>query len=189
MSVDQPLTKLSSPEASTIDQPGDHPQTDTDRLHQQIIDLRRDGLSQRLIAERLGVAKTTVHWHLRKHVRDVAKDLDLRSVTREEIQQKIYAFAPAAAEKVMKLAQKAKKEEVQLKASTDLLDRAGFAPAQKQVIYHIYDEMPRDQLVAEIKSLLRGAGSGAGSGVDNMGALSDPNMGGESTNPTEPPPA
>ena len=41
--------------------------------HQIILDLRGYGLTQKQIAERIGVAKTTVYWHIKREEARLAK--------------------------------------------------------------------------------------------------------------------
>lgn len=157
-SLDDPQTRLDDKQldAPLNDAGRFEPALNADSLYPQVIELRKQGLSFSAIGKQLNLPKSTVAHVVNKYVKSMAKSLgkEVSTVNREDIQRKIFELAPKMLEKVATLASGAKKEEVQLKASTDLLDRAGFNPVQKSIQLSIVEEMPRDELIQSIRAIL-----------------------------------
>lgn len=155
-------TALNSPENSGQD----------NILNTEILNLYRQGLSIRKVAKQLNLKPGRVY-RVVKGTRD-----DLNALSREQIAQKIYALASVSVETVDKLRRTGKKEDIRLKAAIDLLDRAGFAPVQKQLNVSIVEEMSREQLLQGIKSLASAINResidmGTGFPADKVGADDD----------------
>ena len=124
-------------------------------LDKQVLELKRSGKSIREIAAQLKLATGWVQRSLNRSLRQFARDTGMNlSVSREEITRKIFEHAPNALSKVSTLMESAEKQEVQLKAATDLLDRAGFAPVQRTLNLTLVEEMSRDELIAGIRAIL-----------------------------------
>lgn len=127
----------------------------TPEMKQRAYELAEQGLSQRAIGRELGIHHMLIARLFKRDVEGRAKQLGVLTVnTREEIHKKIFEFAPQAVEIVQTLAQGAEKQEVRLKASADMLDRAGFAPVQKVIQLSLIEEMSREELINEISRLI-----------------------------------
>lgn len=115
--------------------------------------LRSQALSFGQIAQQIKIPKSTVALIVRREVNQLATQLNVAvsTISREDITRKMFELAPKMLANVESLANGAAKEEVQLKASTDLLDRAGFSPVQKSVQLTLTEEMSRDELVRCIR--------------------------------------
>lgn len=132
-------------------------QIDSDRvvLDKKILEAKRAGMSQREIAREFKVSNGFVQRSLERQIKGFIKETGMSlTVTREEIQSKIFLLAPKMLENVESIANGNVKPEVKLKASTDLLDRAGFAPVQRSIQLTIIEEMSKDDLIGAIRSLL-----------------------------------
>ncbi len=131
--------------------------TDRNSFDLSVCDLRKKRLSVREIARHLACSPAKVHRSMNRTVDRFADEMGLRHLSREEIQSRIFGFAPRAAQQIQHLATSAKKEEVQLKASADMLDRAGFSPVQRSLNYCSrcapIEEMSHEELLAGIESL------------------------------------
>ena len=150
--------ELATPSAISTATPT--PETDVQGyspLRQKAIELKQQGHSLRSIAKTLGLHHSTVSHYLKSEIKQLAKSLgtSVSTVTREEIQKKIFSLAPKMVQNVESLANRAEKQEVQLKASTDLLDRAGFNPINKVVQLSLIQEMSQPELIAELERLIR----------------------------------
>lgn len=135
--------------------------TNNDWLDREVCEKRKSGLSIRKIAVELGVSQDRVYRSINRQIRSFEKVLApkgngsmIATVTREEIMSKIFSNAPKAVEKVVNLMESADKQEVQLKAATDILSRSGFDPVARSVQLSIVEEMSREDLVSAIKSML-----------------------------------
>lgn len=127
-------------------------------VEKDVIDLRLQKLTCKQIGEKLGLSTVKVSRILRQYARSTAIALNTRNVkvlSRAEIQSKIHEYVPDALEVVKNLSTGAKKEEVQLSASKDILDRGGFKPVEKHFHYHAVEEMSRDQLIEGFQGVLQ----------------------------------
>lgn len=125
----------------------------------RILELRRAGTPYRNIAALCGCSPARVQRTIKRAVRTAVSELGTPGITREEITRRIFELAPSSLSRIAEL-RRSKKDDVALRASADLLDRAGFAPVQKQLTMHAVEEMDRTQLASAISALLsRLAGS------------------------------
>ncbi|GEM_PF-4032358 len=131
--------------------------TDRNSFDLSVLELRKKRLSIREIARQLRCSPSKVDRSIRRATQQFAEDYGLKHLSSDAIQAHIFGFAPRAVNQIQKLALGARKEEVQLKASVDMLDRAGFAPVQKQFHVNIYEEMSIDQLRSVIRSIIAAA--------------------------------
>lgn len=116
---------------------------------------RQSGMSIAQIAEKHGLSKSKVQRTLDRIIRDARQSLGMKALSREQIQKKIFSLAPQALGVVQGVMSSDRvKPDTRLRASQDILDRAGFAPVQKTVSYSVYEEMPREALLADIRRLL-----------------------------------
>lgn len=135
--------------------PGTLTETARDSFDLSVCELKKKRLSVRAIARQLGCSPAKVHRSISRTIDQFVDNMGLQSLSREEIQCKIFGFAPKAVQQIQRLATLARKEEVQLKASADMLDRAGFAPVQKSLIgITAVEEMSREELIAEINRMI-----------------------------------
>lgn len=70
------------------------------------------------------------------------------------VAERLKEAAPAALESIIDLSTNAKREQVKLAASADILDRAGYAPVQKLLNVHMIDEMDMTQLDQYVDNIL-----------------------------------
>lgn len=138
--------------------------------------LRAQGLPYATIAEQLSVNKSTVLRWCRAVALRTATSLQLpvTVVTRADIQRRIFELAPDCVSTLDALRQRSTKDDVRLRASTDLLDRAGFAPVQRSLQVHAIEEMSRAELLAGIAALLGELGPALPAG---LGPASPPDVG------------
>jgi methylphosphotriester-DNA--protein-cysteine methyltransferase len=142
-----PLETSETPHKTTVE-------TDRNNFDLSVSELKKKRLSVREIAKRLGCSPAKVHRSITRTVDRFADEMGLRNLSREEIQSRIFGFAPKALGQIQRLATSARKEEVQLKASADMLDRAGFSPVQKSISVSVIEEMNSDELVEHAKALI-----------------------------------
>jgi len=129
---------------------GEEKYAQKEELARQIVELRlSQKLTTRQIAERLGMNKSHVSRTLRDFARSSMARLGTRNIkilSRAEIHSKIHGYVPEALDKVHDLVDGAGKEEVQLAASKDILDRGGFKPIEKHMHIHAVEQMSSEQL-------------------------------------------
>lgn len=162
------------------------------------VELRRLGKTYRQIGRELAVHPATVQRWCASVALKTATDLAIpvTRLTRDDIQRAIFEHAPDALAKIFALSQGAHKEDVQLRASADLLDRAGFVPVLKSLNVSLVEEMSREELIAGIRTMLGSvqvqAGKDAPSADASGPAIAGANMGPDSLEPaasTQPAPA
>lgn len=127
----------------------------------EIGEARKSGLTLQQIADRFGISRPKVQRTLDRLIRSARVELGMsKAVSREAIAKRIFSLAPSALETVAGIASSERvKPDTRLRASQDILDRAGFAPVLKTVSYSVYEEMPRDALLADIRRMLADAGN------------------------------
>lgn len=68
---------------------------------------------------------------------DVAKNIGSENLTKPNVQEYIQSKAEVAAEIVFTIAQHGESDDVRLKASKDILDRAGYKAVDKSVVMNV----------------------------------------------------
>lgn len=148
------------------------PVTPVSEVKRRALELRQQKVSYREIAKQLNVSHMTVKRWASEDVTRNANSLgvSVTTVTRQDIQKRIFEAAPGALQTVVSLSTDCPKPEIKLNASRDLLDRAGFAPATKILNVHAVEEMTRDQLLSGIMSMITGVNcNGSELPSSNMG--------------------
>ena len=105
-----------------------------DERHAKVMQRLLEGVSRRDIANELDVHETTISlWQRQPEFQSALESLrrDLTDVVREVIGTKLQEEAPTSLAKIAHLRDKASSEKVQLAASQDILDRAGFKAVDK----------------------------------------------------------
>ena len=158
--VPETLAETAEPNIEIINTPlqdtnQDNSTTIQDDFDKRVLDAKKSGKSIRELASLFQVNKGRIERSLNRSLKQFARDTGMGlSVSREDILQKIFNLAPKSLDKVSSLMEGAEKQEVQLKAATDLLDRAGFSPVQKTLNITLIEEMSRAELVAGIRAML-----------------------------------
>ena len=159
------MDPIETPPETSETPPGTPAETSRDSFALSVCELRKKQLSIREIAKQLGCSPAKVNRSMNQMVERFSNEMGLGHLSRDEIKSRIYGFAPKAANQIQKLALGSKKDEVKLKASADMLDRAGFNPVQKhqQICenceYWRIQQMSREELVSEIHVMLERARS------------------------------
>ena len=97
-------------------------------------------------ARRAGYSEKTVANQACKLKRELASEI------REELNHNFVGYAPKALQTLQELAESSPSESVRLQASRDLLDRAGFKPADRHEL--IGKSKTHDELKAELVGLV-----------------------------------
>ena len=97
-------------------------------------------------ARRAGYSKKTVANQACKLKRELASEI------REELNHNFVCYAPKALQTLKELAESSPSESVRLQASRDLLDRAGFKPADRHEM--IGKSKTHDELKAELVGIV-----------------------------------
>lgn len=132
-----------------------------------IIELRSKGYTYDQIKKETKYSKSMISVVLKKYVLRAQQDANLMrnpSLSKGEIQSRIFHYAPDALENIKRLSRRSKKDEVKLSASKDIMDRAGFKPVEKHALIHFVDTMNRTELMEGIQSILnsiRSRGNGS----------------------------
>ena len=126
----------------TTDQPEQLSEQPTEQSYKQaqairdveILRLKQAGFGDSEISRRLKLSRAWVQRSLVRSVKQFARDngMKLTGTTKDVIAKRLLELAPTAVERVGQLMQSARKEDVQLRASQDVLDRSGFAPQRQQ---------------------------------------------------------
>lgn len=124
-------------------------------LAPRILELREKGMRYEEIAAELNISKGLIT----KALRGMIATAGTRILTREQIQNSIYQFAPKAIQKIQTLAESGRKEDTQLRASQDILDRAGFSAVQKTLLMGSLqiETMNADELNEQASAILKEA--------------------------------
>lgn len=141
-------SETSTPESETPSE------TDRNGFDANIYELRKERKSIREIARILGCSPSKVDRSIRRMISKVADDLGLRHLSHSELQARIFGYAPQALDTIAKLSRSARKEDVQLRASADILDRAGFKPVDRTLNIHAVNEMSGEELRAAFLELI-----------------------------------
>lgn len=132
---------------------------------QLAMSLRFQNKTSKQIGEAIGKSPSTVeHWFARDGQLFDAYIAYCNSVltpavptTHNEarsVAETLKSAAPAALEQVIALSNGAKREQVKLSASQDILDRAGYMPIQKMLNVHMVEELSIDQLDTYVLGIL-----------------------------------
>jgi transposase len=125
----------------------------------KIIKLKTEGLVQSEIAKATGVSVATVSRCLSRTARRAVLSLGAeRAVfgqSHAEVQARIHGEAGPSVARIVKLRDGAYKEDVRLKAATDLLDRAGYKPIERSVSVSFVESMSGSELKEQFGSLLQ----------------------------------
>ena len=97
-------------------------------------------------ARRAGYSEKTIANQACKLKRELASEI------REELNHNFVGYAPKALQTLQELAESSPSESVRLQASRDLLDRAGFKPADRHEL--IGKSKTHDELKAELVGLV-----------------------------------
>ena len=97
-------------------------------------------------ARRAGYSEKTIANRACKLKRELASEI------REELNHNFVGYAPKALQTLQELAESSPSESVRLQASRDLLDRAGFKPADRHEL--IGKSKTHDELKAELVGLV-----------------------------------
>lgn len=143
-------------------QDGTTPERAADTLPDRILAMRRAGAPLRDIAAACGCTLGKVQRVIKREIKETVASLGA-GVSREEIQRRIFELAPGSLQRIAEL-RKSRKDDVALRASADLLDRAGFAPVQRSLQLHAVEEMDRAALAGAITGLLARLAAGGSAG-------------------------
>ncbi len=135
--------------------------------HTQAMALKFQGLSYTQIAAKILVpAGTLRNWfavngslyeEYQKYCNSVMNATETAKKIQDEsrtVAETIKSAAPGAIQTIIDLSSNAKREQVRLGASIDILDRAGYAPVQKNINIHAIEEMSATELDAMVTSML-----------------------------------
>ena len=116
------------------------------RGDQRAMEMRFNGSTSQAIADDLGVSDETVRHWFAKDGRLYQPYEDLLASHLKPIRERIQEATHGALDSIIELSQGAKREQVKLQASADILDRAGYMPVQKMVNVNVIDEMSAEEL-------------------------------------------
>ena len=133
--------------------------TPCDNLEANILKLRESNLSYGDIAKRLHTNKMKVKRTCDATVTTLAKkyDVTLRPVDHATVTERLKQLAPECVESVNDL-RSDKSSDIKLRASQDILNRAGFMPVQKNLNVLIIDDMTPSQRKEALINLLASKG-------------------------------
>lgn len=110
-----------------------------DQRHAAAMQMLLAGVSRKQIATELGVHETTVSlWQRQPEFASALRQQreELKDAVSEIVLSRLQDEAGPSLEKLVELRDGAQSEKVQLSASQDLLNRAGFKPVEKAVVLH-----------------------------------------------------
>lgn len=156
---------LNTIEISTPDQHQPIPKFELNSRHMQAMALRFSGKKFKDIAPLVGRSESVVkHWfasdgclwnpykqYCDKLMNPVPAMTNTEAVN---VADRLKQVAPKALENVINLANSAKREQVKAQCNFDILDRAGYAPVQKQINVHAVEELSMNDLTSLVDGIL-----------------------------------
>lgn len=125
-------------------------------FEREVYRLRQQGLGYQVIAKELKTYPMKVKRVCDKFVTDTAKMLhvNVRPVNQQTVQERLKQLAPECVETVNDL-RSDKSADIKLRASQDILNRAGYTPVMKQAVQvHLIDEMNRSEKLDLLRSMM-----------------------------------
>ena len=152
--------KIKSPNktetTTTKDLPVDYMRTREEK-EKIVVELRTKGQTYKEIYKQTGISKPKISIILRRVLRETSREFNLKKnplVPRGEIMTRISSYAPEALDMIQRLSRRARKDEVKLTASKDIMDRAGFKPIERHAHVHLIDQMSREELLQGFRNLM-----------------------------------
>lgn len=165
----------SEQDATTCATPPATPDTPVSLKKEKALELVRRGMSYRQVAKQLSVTPSTVMRWARADAMNYATPLRVPTaiISRDDINRKILELAPDCVETVDNLRRTSRKDDVRLRASADLLDRAGFRATDRLAVFHAIEDMDAEQLRTSLANLI--------SAIKTRQISSDPSINVDST--------